>query len=429
MSTPALADATDDLEARIAALESMIGELRGELQAVRAEQAATADTIERLPAAAPAPAATAAPAAAPANGFQVGDTRVSIGGFVDADYHVTDISDGEIAPNSIARDFYIPGAIPVGGSGDGGADGDFTAQGSRFFLTTETPTENGSVRGRIEMDFLGSPGGDERVSNSYNPRLRVAWLEHGHWRFGQDWSTFQNTSAIPESASFLVGSDGMIFVRQPQLRYTNGNWQLAIENPDTTVTPYGGGARINAGDGALPDVVVRYNHSGPRGNLSVAGLVRNLAYETPGMDASAMGWGVSASGRLNLGEGSDIRASLTYGEGVGRYIGLNAVNGAVVTAAGDLEAIPVLGGLAAWRQMLDEDRRINLGVSWLEADNDVTLTGMSATRSVRSAFANYMVDIAPRVTVGAELLFGEREIESGATGSLSRITFSTKYNF
>ena len=54
---------------------------------------------------------------------------------------------------------------------------------------------------------------------------------------------------------------------------------------------------------------------------------------------------------------------------------------------------------------------------------------MSATRSVRSAFANYMVDIAPRVTVGAELLFGEREIESGATGSLSRITFSTKYNF
>ena len=44
-----------------------------------------------------------------------------------------------------------------------------------------------------------------------------------------------------------------------------------------------------------------------------------------------------------------LRFSLTGGEGVGRYIGLNAINGAVADSNGDLEAIPVLGGLVAWR--------------------------------------------------------------------------------
>ncbi len=428
VASAAHADDTADVEARIAALEALIVELRADVTATRAASAAQADQVVRLEDRVDA-AAAATPAADQPNGFQAGNTRIGFGGFVDVDYHVSSFSDGDVAPNSIARDFYIPGAIPVGGTGDSQADGDFTAQGSRFFFTSETPGPNGTVRGRIEMDFLGSPGGNERVSNSYNPRLRVAWLESGNWRFGQDWSTFQNTSAIPEGVSFLAASDGMVFVRQPQVRYTNGNWQVALENPNTTVTPNGGGGRIEAGDGTIPDLVVRYNHTGERGNLSVSALVRDLSYEAGSVDGRATGWGVSAAGRLNLSGGSDLRASFTYGEGIGRYIGLNAVNGAVITPTGDLEAIPVMGGLAAWRYMLGDNRRINIGVSYLAADNDVALTGTSATRSVRSGFANYVTQLAPRVSIGAEAMFGEREVENGQTGSLSRFTVSTKYTF
>lgn len=428
---PALAQTgeIDALEARIDALESVIEELRAEVDAARQASATTEDRIVRIEQRAETGAPATAPSGPAADGFQVGNTRIAMGGFVDADYHVTDFTDGEIASESIARDFYIPGAIPVGGSGDSEPDSDFTAQGSRFFLTSTTPTGNGDITGRIELDFLGSPGGDERVSNSYNPRLRVAWLEHRGWRFGQDWSTFQNTSSIPESASFLIASDGMIFIRQPQLRYTYGNWQFALENPDTTVTPFGGGARINADDGSVPDVVARYNWTGDFGNVSFAGIYRNLNYEGPGVDGSTTGWGLSAAGSIKLSEGSDIRFSLTGGEGVGRYIGLNAVNGAVVTAGGDIEAIPSWGGLIAWRQSLGAGRRFNIGYSFLEADNDVALTGSLETRSVYSGFANYMFDLAPGVTIGAEILFGERELEDGQTGSMTRATLSTKYTF
>ena len=101
---------------------------------------------------------------------------------------------------------------------------------------------------------------------------------------------------------------------------------------------------------------------------------------------------------------------------------------AVVNASGDLEAIPVYGGLVAWRQALGDGRRLSIGYSMLEADNDITLTGTSVTKSTWSAFGAYFFPVGP-VTVGAELLFGERELENGQSGTITRATLSTKYPF
>ena len=93
------------------------------------------------------------------------------------------------------------------------------------------------------MDFLLPPGGNERVSNSYNPRLRHAFFTYGKWLFGQTWSTFQDVGALPESVDFLAASDGIVFERQPMVRYSSAGWQFAIENPETTITPFGGGGK------------------------------------------------------------------------------------------------------------------------------------------------------------------------------------------
>lgn len=430
LNAGAFAQSEEDLEARLAALEAMVSELRSELDAARSANADMGERVIELEAREPSPAPVTAASSPSGAGFMAGATRITYGGFIDVDAHVTDLSDGDIAPSSIARDFYIPGAIPVGGTGDSEPDFDFTAQGSRFFFATQTPTDLGDVTSRLEFDFLGSPGGDERVSNSYNPRIRVAWAQIGGWRIGQDWSTFQNTAAIPESASFLVASDGMVFVRQAQVRYTRGNFQFALENADTTVTPFGGGARIEMGDGALPDAVARYNVSSGGANIAFAAIARRLSAQGMGIDGDAFGWGLSVQGRVGVGERADVRFALTGGEGVGRYIGLNAINGAVATASGDIEPIPVLGGLLAYRQEFGaNNNRFNFGVSLLEADNDPALTGAGATRSVRSVFGALMIPVGPGVTVGGEVLVGERELENGTSGTLTRATVSTKYAF
>lgn len=48
---------------------------------------------------------------------------------------------------------------------------------------------------------------------------------------------------------------------------------------------------------------------------------------------------------------------------------------------------------------------------------------------MQSGFANYIVTVLPGVNVGGELLFGERELENGDSGTITRFTFSTKYAF
>ena len=47
---------------------------------------------------------------------------------------------------------------------------------SHVFLSTKTKLDNGEVlTGHVEMDFQLTPDGDQRISNSYNPRLRHAF--------------------------------------------------------------------------------------------------------------------------------------------------------------------------------------------------------------------------------------------------------------
>ena len=418
----ATAQADTSLEDRIAVLEETVALLKAELAA---ERAATDEDIVRLETRAAADECCSA-APPPTDGFMVGDTTLKFGGIIDFDAHVTSLSDGAIGSSSIARDFHIPGATPIGGNGT--TTTDFTAQASRINLAAQRNVGEKTLSGYIEMDFLGSLQGDERVSNSFSPRLRRAYLDYSNWRIGQEWSTFQNTSAIPESASFLALSDGMVFIRQAQVRYTNGPWQFALENGDTTVTPVGGG-RVEADSNLIPDIVGRYNFTGDFGNVSLAAIGRQLRYETVSMEEDTFGWGLSASGRVKAGARDDIRFNLVAGEGLGRYVGLNAANAAAVNPVdGSLEAIPSVGGLIAWRHPFGETARFNIGYSGLWIDNPDYVPG-SMTKEVQSAFGAVLWDIAPKTSVGLELLYGLRENEAGASGEITRFTVSSKYAF
>ncbi|HAS23188.1 MAG TPA: porin, partial [Idiomarina loihiensis] len=145
-------------------------------------------------------------------GAQANETDIDFGGFVKLDMMVSDYTDGQ-APSSgsIARQQYIPSLTPVGGEGDDMVT-DFHARQSRFFLTTDTELDNGeTLTGHIEMDFMLTPDGDQRISNSYNPRLRHAFLKYGKWTFGQTWSNFQDLNILAESVDFIGITDGIIF--------------------------------------------------------------------------------------------------------------------------------------------------------------------------------------------------------------------------
>ncbi|MBD3835827.1 DcaP family trimeric outer membrane transporter [Brevundimonas sp.] len=426
----AMAQDASALEARIAQLEAELNALKTEVVAARTQQAAQQQDIIRLetrPAAAPAPVAPAAPS----DGFRIGDHTVKFGGFIKLDATASNYSGGDPANGDALREFYLPGSIPVGGADEDTAT-DFNARQTRFWFTTDGMVGGHKVGSRVEMDFQVLPGaGDQRTTSPANPALRRAFVTIDNWLFGQEWTNFQNTNVLPETADYIGPAEGTVFARQAQVRYTRGPFSISVENPETTVTPFGGGARIVADDNALPDLTARYVAARPWGEVQLSGLLRQLKYENPGLaiDSSATGWGLSASAKIKVGAQDDLRLMLSGGEGVGRYIGLNFSNDAVLNASGELDAIGVIAGFAAYRHIWSPGWRSNLIYSVQEVDNDTVLTGLGVNSSAQSVRGNLIWTPLTGFDVGAELMFGERELESGASGDMTRLSLFAKYGF
>jgi len=434
LSTPAWADADPSereraLEQRVAELERLVNQLmieRGSQteveQAVRNVRREVDTVSERLVA---VEEAESTPAAAE---IVRGSTRFNFGGYLKTDVMWSRYSGGSVGANSLIRDFRVPGLIPVGGD-DSATDVDFQAKESRFnFGFAHDVGNDRELAGFIELDFLVGPGGNERISNSYSPRVRHAFLTYGNWKIGQYWSTFFDVGALPDNLDFIGPTEGTAFARQTQIRYTNGPWQFAAENPETTVTPFGGGGRIVTDTAEIPDLIARYTVNGEWGHFTVAGMGRQLSIDTPAGTERTTGIGVTVGGKMNFGR-DDLRWMVTGGPGVGRYLGLNTANDAVLNGDGELETIDAYGAFLAYRHFWSDQWKSTITLSAFSADNDVDLTGSGVTKEVYSGLANLIYQVNPRLRMGMEYTYSRRETEAGLSGNMNRVQFSTIYAF
>ena len=180
----------------------------------------------------------------------------------------------------------------------------------------------------------------------------------------------------------------------------------------------------------MPDAVVRYNLKGDWGSFTVAGLFRQLRYDNNAtIKDSTTSYGVSASGKFVFGNKDDFRWMVSTGKGMGRYIGLNTANGAVLDADGNLHAIDSFGIFGSYRHLWSNKLRSNFTVGYLSVDNDTALTGLGVTKNATSYHVNLIYSPQPKLDFGAEFIYAEREIESGADGDMTRFQFSAKYAF
>jgi hypothetical protein len=365
-----------------------------------------------------------------ATAAKIGDTEFTYGGYIKLDTMWSDYSAGASAGTSVGRDFYVPSTLTVGDDDSSDAVFDMHARQSRFNFGTSTLLDNGKkINSKIEIDFLASAaGGNERVSNSFAPRIRHAFITYDGWLFGQTWSNFQNVSALPETLDFVGPAEGTVFVRQAQIKYTTGAWSFSLENPESTITTTGG-ARVATDDASLPDFTARYTHKADWGNLVVTALARQLTYKVGGIDADETSFGVSASGMFKVGD-DNIKFMLTQGKGLGRYVGLNIAHGAVLNGD-ELDTIDSTSGFVAYQHKWSSQWRSTFLYSFFSADNNTDLLSISGdpTESTQSYSANILYSPVKRLTFGAELKHAERETQSGIDGDLDRLQFSVKYAF
>ncbi|MCB1647605.1 MAG: porin, partial [Pseudomonadales bacterium] len=175
----------ESLTQRVQKLERLLSEVmeaRGaearEVVATTSHQAASAKPVATKPAAA--------------------GSSLKMGGRVKLDVIANSVSVGGTGGQNRGDVALFPNAIPLTASGeDHQLSGN--ARDSRLWVNATNSTDYGDLGAYIELDF-GSydNSGNERVSNSHNPRIRHAYATYGGFTVGQTTSTFQNMIAFPE---------------------------------------------------------------------------------------------------------------------------------------------------------------------------------------------------------------------------------------
>lgn len=420
-------------EAREQALEQRVNELQKQLQELAAEihaqREAAPPPVAALPAGKLPMQLTTLTPGSPAG------TTVKIGGFIKVDYMATKAHDGQFADGATGRILYVPGQTPVGGEGSD-TDFDISAKFSRLNFGIDNVSETGNKSGAfLEMDFFGNSLGTQVSTNTYGVTLRHAYAYWNNWLAGQTWSNLMDVSALPDSVDFIGPTDGVIFVRQAQVRYTNGGFSASLENPETTVIPYGVAAPIQSDRSAVPDLTLRYGWKGDWGTFGIGGIVRNLEVNraatgsTAEVSENSGGFGMTVGGKWVLGAHDDIRYQVTAGDGLSRYIGLGVTGDAAFSADGDLDAVGTFAGYVAWRHAWSPKMRTNIIYGRSQYDYSSDLDDSGVNRSVQSFRLNLFYSPIPKLDVGVELMQASRDLESGVDGSMTRLQFTTKYSF
>jgi len=393
------------------------------------------------------------PRGASALEWTIGDTKINLGGYIKLDTIYSRFSDAPV-PQSTIRDFYVPSGTPIFTTPPGAIRHsylDFSAKETRVWFGTNTDFGEHKLGSYVEIDFISgqipqtvliSPTvsavtGSKIATNAYNPALRRAYITFDdHWLFGQDWSTFQNLDVYVDTIDFIGVTEGTVFVRQPQIRFTYGALQLAIETPETTVYPFRGVAFTKTDDNLIPDFVARLNLKTGFGDFAIAGLARQLrdANTVGGADSNSFGWGGSVSGKVPLlgvpllGK-DDIRFMFNGGRGVGRYLGLFTLGDAFVNSSFGLQSVWEVDGYVAYRHVWTEQWRSNLLLSGLTGFSLGDFLGSTATRRTGSAAVNLLYSPVPKLTLGGEFRVAAREDLAGNSGSLIRFQMAAKYYF
>ena len=356
------------------------------------------------------------------------NTAVTLSGYVRGDFRYDDSSD--------LGDSFVVSSIPADGSAGDERDGHVRlhARQSRLIVSSETELSNGKkLTTRFEGDFFGN-GGNESFSNSTSFRLRNAVASYDKWLIGQTWSNFMDFVAYPTTVDFF-GPAGKSFARQGQIRYTLDNGlSFSIENPETDGNGALGRIRESTGGpGAdlLPDFTAawRGGPGGAGGSYEFSGIVRVLGVDGVTdagieVDETTTGFGFNLAGGWSFGPVS-VAASVTAGDGIGRYIINGAGNGAFVEDDGDFDAVSAVGYSANVKYDWTENSSSLLAIGGFE-NGDTAANGIDNLQTIH---LNYIWSPYPSSSFGVEIIQGFNETSDGNDGSATRFAFGAQLNF
>jgi len=370
-----------------------------------------------------------------------GDRAFEIYGFAQADaiYDFGRMNpdwDDAFRPSKIANPEGIYGS-------DGQAS--VSVKQSRFGVKGTMPTREGHapIDFKFEFDLFGV--GDDAGQTTF--RLRHAYGEWGSLLAGQTNSIFMDIDVFPNVIDYW-GPNGMVFWRNVQIRWTpwkteSSSFAVGIEEPSNDVDT--GQAREAAPDIAanvqsdekLPNLAAHWRTKGDWGHVQVAGILRDLGYDTKGTPKNEpkgdeLGWGVNLSGTINTWGKDKVLWQYVYGHGIASYMndgGMDlAPEGQLVPGKANGKAVPLTGIVAYYDHYWNDEFSTSFGYSTTFVDNTNLQTG-DTYKSGQYASVNLLYYPVPNVMIGGEVIWGDLEYKNGNTEDDTRFQFSVKYNW
>jgi uncharacterized coiled-coil protein SlyX len=398
----------------------------------------------------------------PKGSFQVGAVNVQLGGFFEAAGFYRSRNEQTDLASSFTSG--IPERnSPLYHEPESG----FSARQTRVSATmTASPDEVTKLTGSLIIDFLGTgPTSNYNESNSWNPRIREAWIDYARSDYGfyvlggQTWTlaTMNSKGVDPTAIDLPLQIDpqyvvGLNWARQAQFRVAKnlGSDQfwaaLSIENPATIVSgtaPTIAGTTINQSNAGIgvdatggtftnnfaPDVILKTTADFPIAHLEAYGLGRafndRVSTLGTGRNDVVLGGGFGGGAMVHIiPKMLDLHLSGLVGDGVGRY-GTSQLPDATYNAAGKPVALPGYSGYVGLiaHPDADNDAYAYFGVEHVSARYDLGLA-----KGKETTLAGYGSPLINNISCGTEDAT-EPAACSPATSGDAEITVGDWYKF
>jgi hypothetical protein len=374
-----------------------------------------------------------------------GGRTFDIYGFAQADY-IQDIG-GRLDP--AWDDAFRPSKICFDEACGGDGQSSISVKQSRFGVKGTMPTGDGGtpLSFKFEFDMFGT-GAD---AGQTTMRLRHFYGEWGPILAGQTHSLFMDIDVFPNTIDYW-GPSGMVFYRNVQIRWTpyrtgDSQFAIAIERPGNDIDS--GNIRLIEGfedaqiqnNEELPDFTAQWRTQGDWGHLQVGGILRKVGYEFRQTDdekwssGSETGWGINVASVINVLEKDAIRLQLVYGEGIASYMNDGGMDLAPRAVYEDetlvdvvAETVPLMGVVAYYDHWWSSKWSSSIGYSFTEVDN-TNFQDATAFKKIDYVSGNLLFYPGDNLMFGAELMWGQRENNDGASEDDVRFQFTAKYSF
>jgi uncharacterized coiled-coil protein SlyX len=326
-------------------------------------------------------------------------------------------------------DGFVPSSIPIA-SGSDFSNINGSIRGSRFMADFRIPAgESGSARTFIQYDFFGPNG-------TTAPRLRHFYAQLNNLLVGQTFTNFMDPDAFGDELD-NQGVNAAVSVRLPQVRYSFGlgggaSASVALEDPDSSIDFSIAGAAVTPTTSA-PDVTLHVRNEWERGHLQLASVFRDLGVEFPdGTRKSTFGWGVNATGGIEVLGRDSIVLGLAYGHGIARYVG--DIAGLGLDAAPEsqtdlsLQALPLTAAYGSYQHYWSPRLRSSATLGHVKVQNTSFQPLTTYHKSTYSGL-NLIWNPIGSLDVGAEFVYGWVEDKSGANADAPRFRITARYNF